>query len=57
MSPEIFQNENLCTNKSDIWSFGIILFRLFTNKYPFKHVRENEKLKTNFDMNIFEGMD
>jgi serine/threonine protein kinase len=57
MSPEIFQSEKLCTHKSDIWSYGIILYKLVTNRYPFKHLRENDKLKTNFDMNIFEGLE
>ncbi|MBK7377955.1 MAG: protein kinase [Ignavibacteriales bacterium] len=35
MSPEQIRNETV-DHRSDIWSFGVILFEMITGKYPFK---------------------
>ena len=44
ISPEIFQN--LPHSKSvDIWSLGIILFKLISGFYPFKNNNFNEEIK------------
>ncbi|KAL4217083.1 hypothetical protein ACF0H5_023539 [Mactra antiquata] len=37
MAPEVIRNE-LCSEKVDIWSFGIVLWELLTGEVPYKDV-------------------
>lgn len=39
MAPEQIAGEE-CDNRSDIWSFGVVLYELYTNKMPFSGVYE-----------------
>ena len=42
MSPEILNGkENLISNKSDIWSLGIIIYYMLNNKYPYQGLTES----------------
>jgi len=54
MAPEILKgNENLLSNKCDIWSLGIIIYFLLFKEYPYngneysiiQQINENKKLK------------
>ena len=53
MAPEIFTTKNIDLIKSDIWSLGVVFYKILTQKDPFKHKKEETKLWTNFDMEIF----
>lgn len=53
MAPEIFTTKNIDLVKSDIWSLGVVFYKILTQKDPFKHIKEETKLRTNFDMEIF----
>ncbi len=55
MSPEVLKREiNLISNKSDIWSLGIIIYYLYFKEYPYNgtefnilnQIKENKKLKS-----------
>ena len=51
MSPEIIEKKEY-SNKADIYSIGLIAYKLATNKYPFKNSKDRylkEKLNINFD--------
>jgi mitogen-activated protein kinase kinase kinase 13 len=37
MAPEIIKNEP-CSDKVDIWSFGVVLWELLTQEIPYKDV-------------------
>ena len=55
MSPEILNGkENLISNKSDIWSLGIIIYYMLFKEYPYngktefqiiKEIESNKQLK------------
>ena len=55
MSPEILKGgENLISNKSDIWSLGIIIYYMLFKEYPYngktefqiiKEIESNKQLK------------
>lgn len=44
-APEVL-NYNKVTSKSDIWSLGVMTYRLFYGKYPFKYRRDMSKYDT-----------
>ena len=44
VSPELIKGETV-TNKSDIWSLGIIIYYLYFKEYPYKGKREYQVLK------------
>jgi serine/threonine protein kinase len=51
MSPEIIEKKEY-SNKADIYSIGLIAYKLATNNYPFKNSEDRylkEKLNINFD--------
>ena len=51
MSPEIIEKKEY-SNKADIYSIGLIAYKLATNEYPFKNSEDRylkEKLNINFD--------
>lgn len=57
MAPEIFENQSNKLFISDIWAMGVVFYKLCSGKYPFKHKKDNGKLITNFEMNIFDCLD
>lgn len=42
MSPELVSKIPHIPFSSDIWSLGILLFKLLTSEYPFKGANEKE---------------
>lgn len=42
MSPEIVLKRPYVSIYSDIWSLGILIFKLFCNDYPFKGLTEKD---------------
>lgn len=65
MSPEQIRNKNL-TPKSDIYSFGCMVFELLTNKMPFtgsssddllyKHLNQTPPVASNYNREVTEEM-
>ena len=43
-SPELIKRQNL-SEKSDLWSLGVIIYKLYFNDYPYKAESEEELLK------------
>ena len=35
MAPEVFQNQNISSKKSDMWSIGVILYEIIFGVKPF----------------------
>lgn len=55
LGPECY-SEGKIDDKTDIWSFGVMLFRIFTGDYPFGH-RDNftfEEIRENVKKNSFQ---
>lgn len=51
MAPEAFIN-NIYGSKTDVWSFGIILYELLHGKTPFSDIQDGESLKSRIVMPI-----
>ena len=59
MSPEVLNGETI-SNKSEIWSLGIIIYYLYFKEYPFKGKREYQlmkDIKSNKKLKIFNDND
>jgi serine/threonine protein kinase len=41
MAPEMLESNPSCTEKVDIWSFGMVLYELATNTVPYHYLRGN----------------
>lgn len=42
MAPEIIKRDPYDPHKADIWALGVLLFRMITNRYPFKGATDEE---------------
>jgi len=42
MSPEILGNNNIISTQTDIWSAGVVLYKMLFRKYPFIGVNNKE---------------
>ncbi|OHS94802.1 CAMK family protein kinase [Tritrichomonas foetus] len=51
LSPEIINKSNFSPIKSDIWAFGVLLYRVFTGHYPFFGKTKNDVIKSIRSMN------
>ena len=40
-APEVWENAHLASDKSDIYSFGIVLFEIITGSPPYSHIKDH----------------
>lgn len=56
MAPEIHRKEHYQPAKADVWALGVITYRLFTGKAPFKGKQPGDVLKEIEQFNIDRKM-